>query len=377
MGWERPNVFAPEGVAPELDYTWGKPSWIAWTEREQRAARAAVALFDQTSFGKLLITGRDAVAVLQYLCTANVDVEVGRAVYTGMLNERGGYEADVTITRLAFDEFMLVTSAASPVRDQDWIRRHVGADQHVSVVDVTSSYAVFGVMGPRSRDLLSSLTRADLSDEAFAFSTSQQIDLGYATVRATRLTYVGELGWELYVPADFAVGVYEQLMAAGASFGIEPAGYYTINSMRLEKGYRAFGSDLTPDYTPVDAGLLFACKLKTDIDFLGRAAVEQSRAEGARRKMVSFVLDDPDVMMWGGELVLRDGVAVGQVMSAAWGGTLGACVALAYVWRRDGAAVTPDYLAEGAYEINVGGNVCAATLHTKPPFDPAGERIKR
>ncbi len=314
--------------------------------------------------------------MLQWLCTADVAVQAGRAVYTGLLNERGGYEADVTITRLAHDEFLLVTSAASPVRDLDWISRHIGPDQHVSVVDVTSAYAVLGVMGPASRRLLQSLTRADLSNEAFPFATSREIDLGYATVRATRITYVGELGWELYVPTEFAVGVYELLMSAGAAFGIEPAGYYTINSLRLEKGYRAFGSDLTPDYTPVEAGLLFACKLKTDIDFLGRAAVERSRAEGARRTMVSLVLDDPDVMMWGGELVLRDGLAVGQVMSAAWGATLGAAVALAYVWRRDGAAVTTEDLAQGSYEINVGGRVCPATAHTKPPFDPAGARIK-
>ena len=376
MGWERANVFAPAGVSPELDYTWGKPSWIEWSEIEQKATREDVAIYDQTSFGKLLVTGRDAEALLQWVCTADIAVEPGRAVYTGMLNERGGYEADVTVTRLSHAEFLLVTGSASVARDLDWLRRHVSGDQHVSIVDVTAAYAVYGVMGPRSRELLERLSRADLSDEAFPFSTSQEIDLGHATVRATRITYVGELGWELYVPADFAVGVYEDLFREGADLGVKPAGYYTINSLRLDKGYRAFASDLTPDYTPVEAGLTFACKLTSDIPFVGREAVERSRADGARRRLVSFVLDDPEVMMWGGELVLREGEAVGQVTGAAWSATLGACVALAYVWRRDGGAVTLDHVRSGTYEINVGGSVRPATLHTRSPYDPEGTRIK-
>jgi 4-methylaminobutanoate oxidase (formaldehyde-forming) len=231
-------------------------------------------------------------------------------------------------------------------------------------------------MGPTSRALLQTLTRADLSDDAFPFGTSQLIDLGHSTVRATRITYVGELGWELYVPSEFAVGGYELLRAAGGEFGLTPAGYYTIGSLRLDKAYRAFGAELTPDYNPVEAGLLFACKLKSDIAFVGRAAVEKARADGPRRKLVSLVLDDPEVMMWGGELVLRDGEAVGQVTSAAWSHTLGSGVALAYVWRRDREVVTTDYLTTGRYEVNVGGQQCAATLHTRPPFDPANSRIR-
>ncbi len=377
MGWERVNVFAPAGVTAQLDYTWGKPNWLPWSAVEQRATREHVALYDQTSFGKLLISGRDAEQLLQWLCTADVAVRPGRAVYTGMLNERGGYEADVTVTRLSHDEYMLVTSSGSVQRDLDWIRRHIREDQHVNVTDITSSYAVYGVMGPRSRALLQKLSRADLSDESFPFSTSQQIDLGYATVRATRITYVGELGWELYVPTEFAVGVYELLREAGAEFGLVQAGYYTINSLRLEKGYRAFGSDLTPDYNPVEAGLTFTCKLKSEIAFIGRESVEKAKAGGPRRKLVSFVLDDPDVMMWGGELVLRDGYAVGQVSSAAWGETVNGCVALAYVGRRDGEPVTNEYLTGGSYQINVGGKLCSATVHLRPPYDPAGDKIKR
>jgi len=376
MGWERPNVFAPEGVAPTLEYTWGKPNWLAWSSEEQRRTRDAVALYDETSFGKLLVTGRDAEVLLQRLCTADVAVPVGKAVYTGMLNERGGYEADVTVTRLAHDRYLLVTSSASVVRDRVWIERHTGPDEHVAVTDVSSAYAVYGVMGPRSRELLQRLTRADLAEEAFPFSTSQELDLGYSTVRATRITYVGELGWELYVPAEFAVGVYEDLVSAGEDLGVVDAGYYTINSLRLDKGYRAFGPELTPDHNPVEAGLRFTCKLGGDLDFVGRAAVERVVAEGPRRRLVSFRLDDPDPMLWGGELLLRDGQPAGQVTSAAWSATLGTSVGLAYVWHRDRGPVTAEHVGTGSYAVNVGGRIHAVTVGLKAPFDPANERIR-
>jgi 4-methylaminobutanoate oxidase (formaldehyde-forming) len=314
MGWERANVFAPAGAEP--GYSWGKPNWLEWSAAEQHAARNAVAVFDQTSFSKYLVTGPQALAALQWLCTADIDVRPGRTVYTGMLNAHGKYESDITVTRLACEEFLIFSSAASTERDLDHIRRRLPASG-AAAVDVTSASAVYGVMGPRSRALLSRLTSADLSNEAFGFARSALIDLGHATVRATRLTYVGELGWELCVPAEFAVTVYQDLMAAGADLGAVDAGYYAIESMRLEKGYRAFGRELTPDYNPVEAGLLFACKLKTDIGFLGREAVERARLAGPRQRLVSIVLDDPGIMMWGGELLLRDGVAAGLVTSAA------------------------------------------------------------
>ncbi|MDR2985076.1 MAG: FAD-dependent oxidoreductase, partial [Nocardiopsaceae bacterium] len=304
MGWERANVFAPERQEPVIDYSWGKPSWLGWSAAEQQATRERVAVFDQTSFSKYLITGPEALSSLQWLCTADVDVPPGRTVYTGMLNARGTYEADVTMTRLSGDEFLMFSSAAATERDLDHIRRRLPS-AGATVVDVTSAYAVYGVMGPRSRELLSRLTRADLSSDEFGFGHSREIDLGYATVRATRLTYVGELGWELCSPMEFAVGVYEDLMAAGADLGVVNGGYYAIESLRLEKGYRAFGRELTPDYNPVEAGLLFACKLRTDLGFLGRDAVEKARAAGPRQRLVSVVLDDPEVMMWGGELLLR------------------------------------------------------------------------
>jgi 4-methylaminobutanoate oxidase (formaldehyde-forming) len=376
-GWERPNFFAPPGEAPVIEYSWGAQNWLPWVAAEQRATRAAVAVFDQTSFSKYLLTGPGSERALQWLCTADVAVPPGRTVYTGMLNERGTYESDLTVTRLSADEFLLVSSAATTERDKDHITKRIPRGAHVSLVDVTSAYSVFGVMGPRSRDLLGALSGADLSDEGFPFGASREIDLGYYTVRATRITYVGELGWELYVPADFAVGVYQDLMTAGAAHGLVNAGYYAIEAMRLEKGYRAYGRELTPDYNPVEAGLLFACKLGTDINFLGREAVEKARAEGPPRKLVSLVLDEPAATaMWGGELVLRDGAPVGQVMSGAWGEALGAYVGLAYVRHPEGDVVTSAYLREGSYQVNVAGDIRPATLHLRPPYDPQGTRVR-
>ena len=315
MGWERANFFAPAGVDPAIEYTWGKPNWLPWSAAEQVSTRTGVTVFDQTSFSKYLFVGADAEAALQWLCTADVAVEPGRTVYTGMLNARGTYESDVTVTRIAADEYLIVSSAATTERDKDHIRRNLPAGAHASVVDVTSSLAVFGVMGPQSRALLATLTTADLSNDAFPFGTSQLIPLGYATVRATRITYVGELGWELYVPAEFAVGVYEDLMAAGAEFGVARGGYYAIESLRLEKGYRAFGRELTPNDNPVEAGLLFACKLGTDIGFLGRDAVQRAKADGPLRKAGEFRgrLGRPDAVGRRTDPARRCGLRPGHV----------------------------------------------------------------
>jgi heterotetrameric sarcosine oxidase gamma subunit len=376
MGWERPNFFAPPGEDPVIEYAWGKQNWLPWVAAEQKATRTAVAVFDQTSFSKYLLTGPGSEQALQWLCTADVAVPPGRTVYTGLLNERGTYESDLTVTRLSADEFLLISSAATTERDKDHITKRMPSGTHASLVDVTSAYAVFGLMGPNSRDLLASMSGTDMSDGAFPFGASREIDLGYFTVRATRITYVGELGWELYVPTEFAVGVYLDLMAAGARAGLVNAGYYAIESMRLEKGYRAFGRELTPDYNPVEAGLLFACKLGTGIGFLGREAVEKAKAEGPRRKLVSLVLSDPGTMLWGGELVLRDGVAVGQVTSGAWGETLGSAVGLAYLRHAGGDVVTADYLRAGSYQVNVGGDIRPATIGLRPPYDPAGTRVR-
>lgn len=375
MGWERANWFAPAGVVPEVDYSFGKQNWLPHSAAEHVATREAVALFDQTSFSKYVLKGRDAERVLQYLCTNDVAVPIGRTVYTGVLNERGTYESDFTATRTARDEYLIVTGTAQTTRDLDYLQRGLPDDAHAELVDVTSAYAVFGVMGPNARALLQPLTTADLSNVAFPFGTSRLIDLGYATVRATRVSYVGELGWELYVPTDFAVSVYETLRDAGERHGLVQAGYYAIDSLRVEKGYRAWGRELTPDCSPVEAGLVFACKLNTDIEFRGREVLEALRAHGVRRKLVSFTMDDPEPMLWGSELVLRDGEPVGSLTSSAYGHSVGSAVALGYVSNAVDVA-SREWLTNAKYQVDVAGQLHDATLHLRPPYDPTSSRVK-
>ncbi len=375
MGWERANWFAPHGMERTVEYSFGKQNWLPVSGEEHRATRERVAIFDQTSFSKFTVKGRDAEAALQQLCTNDVAVPPGGVVYTGMLNDRGGYESDFTVTRIAAGEYLVVTSSAQTTRDMDYLQRHIPQTCNAVVVDVSSSFAVFGVMGPSSRQLLQRVSRSDLSNQAFPFSTSRIIDIGYATVRATRITYVGELGWELYVPAEFAVSVYQTLLDAGADLGLAQAGYYAIDSLRLEKAYRAWARDLTPDYSPVEAGLTFACKLGTSIPFRGREAVEAQRRDGVSRRLVSLVLDHPCSTLWGDELILRDGEPVGRLTSGAYGHTLGAAVGLGYVSNAQGLA-TPDWLRAGNYALDISGEVVAATLHLRAPFDPSSARIK-
>ena len=378
MGWERPNYFAPAQVAADdrgAAYAWGRQNWHDWVVAEQEATRGAVALFDQSSFGKLRIAGPDALDLLQWVCTADVDQPVGAVTYTGMLNRRGGYEADVTVTRVAADEWLLLTGAASPTRDADWLRRHRRTDQRVEIEDVTTAYAVFGLMGPRSRELLATLSAADLSDDGFPFATSRPIDLGPALVRATRITYVGELGWELCVPVEFAVGIWDAIVAAGEDFGLRPAGYYAINALRLDKGYRAFGAELGPDRNPVECGLAFTCKLDTDIDFVGRDVVEAVRANGPSRRMVSVVVEDSAAQLWGGELLRREGAPVGQVTSAAYSATLGTCVGLAWVWSTEGP-LGVEALSLPGYAVDLAGSSVRVRLGRKPPHDPQNGALR-
>jgi 4-methylaminobutanoate oxidase (formaldehyde-forming) len=378
MGWERPNAFAPAGTDPHAageGYSWGKPPWLPWSAAEQRATREAVAVFDQTSFSKYVVDGEDALGVLQWACAADVDVPVGSVVYTPLLNARGTYESDLTVTRTAEQEFLLVSSSATTVRDQDWIRRQALPGSRLGVRDVTEEHAVLGVMGPRSRALLSRLTDDDLTDEGFPFATSREVVLGGVGLRASRMTYVGELGWELVVPAPRAGELYDALHEAGADLGLTDAGYHAIESLRLEKGFRAFPRELNPDVTPVEAGLVFATGLENGPDFLGREALAAFRdrvREGAtHRRVVSVVVDDPEPMLWGGELVLQDGHPAGQVTSAAWGETVGACVGLA--WLRVDGPLTSDRLASAAnrgtgFEVDVAGTTYPLRVSMRAPL---------
>jgi glycine cleavage system aminomethyltransferase T/glycine/D-amino acid oxidase-like deaminating enzyme len=376
MGWERANWFAPPGTKPVVEYGWGRQNWFEHSAAEHVAARSGVALFDQTSFAKIAVHGPDAEAVLQHLCSNDVAVPPGQTVYTGLLNDRGGYEADVTVTRLKWNEYLLVTSSSQGVHDLDVLRRGVPAGLHAEFFDVTSAYAVLSVMGPQSRALLSGLSGDDFSAAAFPFGHSREVDLGGLTVRATRLTYVGELGWELYVPSEVAVAAFEKLTEAGPVVGPKLAGYYAIESLRLEKGYRAFGRELGPDTSPAEAGLLFACKLGTAIPFRGREAVERARVAGVSRRLVSLVVSDPEAYAWGGELLLRDDEPVGFASSAAFGHSVGRAVLLGYVERRDGGRADRDWLSEGRYQVAIGGELVEASASLRPPYDPSGARIR-
>ncbi|MGF6647359.1 GcvT family protein [Paraburkholderia sp. GAS82] len=376
MGWERPNFFAPSVAEAKIDYAFGQQNWLPWSGAEHRACREGVALFDMTSFSKFLVKGRDAEEVLQGIVANDVAVPPGTTVYTGMLNERGTYESDFTLTRLAADQYLIVTGSAQTTRDFDYIEKSIPHDRHCTLVDVTGQYAVLAVMGPRSRELLQSISKADWNNDGFPFGQSREVDIGYATVRATRLTYVGELGWELYVPVEFAAGVYETLHTAGKPFGLLNAGYYAIDSLRIEKGYRAWGRELTPDSNPFEAGLSFACKLNREIPFRGREALLKLRDEPLRRRMVVLTADGAaDRMLWGGEAILRNGAPVGFVSSAAFGHTLGCPVAMGYINNPDGVADAA-YLTSGRYEIDVAGDLLPAMVHLKAPYDPRSERVK-
>ncbi|MDO9404051.1 MAG: FAD-dependent oxidoreductase [Polaromonas sp.] len=334
-GWERASYFRPAGAAA-APHTLGMPGWLPWMIDEQRATREAVALYDQSSFSKLLLQGRDALAVLQQLCANEMDVPVGKMVYTPMLNARGGFESDLTVMRQAADRFLIITGSAQTVRDMDWITRHIDPAQHAVLTDVSALYSVLSLMGPNARALLARVSPDDLSPEALKFSWTKEIDLGFARVRAARMSYVGGPGFELYVPVEMTRHVYLALMEAGQDLGLRDAGYYALDALRIEQGRRAWGAELGPDETPWEAGLAFSVRLDKPSGFTGRQALIDQRALPLRKKLVTLVFDSPAVHAWGGESILLDGRTVGEISSAGWSPRAQACVALAYV-RGDAA----------------------------------------
>jgi heterotetrameric sarcosine oxidase gamma subunit len=311
--------------------------------------------------------------VLQRLCANDVDVAPGRLVYTQMLNARGGIEADLTVTRLADEAFLIVTSAAASTHNTHWIRRHLGQARAV-LTDGTSSEAVLGVMGPRSRALLSRLTDADLSNAAFPFLSSREIWLASAPVRAARVTYVGELGWELYVPTEFAGSVYDAVVAAGEDFGLRHAGYHAMDSLRIEKAYRSWGHDLGCEDSPLEAGLAFAVRFDKRAAFVGRDALLAQREKPPARRLVVFVLDDPEPLLYHDEPVWRDGALVGRIASGAYGHTLGRSVGLGWVATPDG--VTEAFVTSGRWEIEIACERRRARAQLAPPYDPKSLRVR-
>jgi len=371
-GWERANWYAAGGVEPRYAYTYGRPSWLPCAAAEHEAVRTAVGLFDQSSFAKFLLQGPDAAAVLGRLCANEVDVPPGKVVYTAMLNAGGGIECDLTVTRLREDTYLVVTSAAVAVHDFDWIQRHLPPDARAVLTDVSSGSAVLGVMGPRARDLLARLTPADLGNAAFPFGTAREIPLAYATVRAARITYVGELGWELYVPTEFAAGVYDALVAEGAALGLRHAGYHAMDSLRLEKGYRSWGHDIGGDDTPLQAGLGFAVAFDKRAPFIGREALLRQRERPLQRRLVQLALRDPEPVLFGDEPIYRDGVLVGRVTSGGYGHTLGRAVGMGYVTAEPG--VDAAWLAAGAFALDLAGTRHAATAQLPPFYDPRSLR---
>ncbi len=338
-GWERANYFRPPGAQRPAD-TLATPGWLPWMREEQRATREAVAVYDQTSFSKLLLQGRDALAVLQRLCANAMDVPVGRMVYTPLLNARGGIESDLTVMRQGADRFLLVTGSAQATRDADWIGRHIAPGEHAVLTDVSALSSVLSVMGPKARELLARVSPDDLSPEALKFAWTREIDLGHARVRAARMSYVGGPGFELYVPVEMARHVYLALCEAGQDLGLRDAGYYALDALRIEQGRRAWGAELGPDETPWEAGLAGSVRLDKAVDFLGRDALLAARGQPLRKKLVSLVVQG-DAWPWGGETVLLEGRPVGEITSAGFSPLAGGCVALGYV-RGDIANVAHD-----------------------------------
>ncbi|MEK9724767.1 MAG: FAD-dependent oxidoreductase [Rhodospirillaceae bacterium] len=373
-GWERPSWFAPDGVEAKDNYSFTRQNWFPHSAAEHQAVRTGVGLIDLSSFAKFRVQGADAAAVLSWISANDVAGDVDRTAYTQWLNARGGIEADLTVTRLAEDDFLVVTSAGAQTRDMNWLRRNTPADARCVATDVTSAYAVLAVMGPKARDVLQPLTPADLSNAAFPFGTSREIELGYTVVRAARLTYVGELGWEIYVPAEMALHVYETLCDAGAAHGMAQVGMYAVNSLRLEKGYRHWGHDISDEETPLEAGLGFAISWDKPGGFIGRNALARQREAGVTKRLAQFMLSDPEPLLYHNEPIYRDGVISGYVTSGMYGHTLGGAIGLGYV-KGDGPLSVDDVMA-GDYQIEVAGRKVAAAVSLRPFYDPKSDRVK-
>lgn len=370
-GWERANWYAENGQDRSYQYSWKRQNWFENSKREHMAIRENAGLYDMSSFGKIRVEGPDAEAFLNHVCGADMSVPAGRIVYTQMLNSRGGIEADVTVTRLSGTAYLMVTPAATRLADQTWMRRNIG-DHRVIITDVTSGEAVLAVMGPNSRDLLGRVSPNDFSNAVNPFGTAQDIEIGMALARAHRVSYVGELGWEIYVPAEFAAHVFETLWDAGQDVGLKLCGLHAMDSCRMEKAFRHFGHDITCEDHVIDAGLGFAAKTAKP-DFIGRDAVLKRKESGPRSRLVQFLLNDPEPMLYHAEPILRDGKVCGYLSSGAYGHALGAAAGLGYVPCEGETAA--DVLAS-TYEIEIAGQRVAAQASLKPMYDPRSERVK-
>jgi 4-methylaminobutanoate oxidase (formaldehyde-forming) len=376
-GWECPDWYAPGVVNPDPgELGWGRLAWFGHWEREHRACREGVIVMDMSFMSKFLVQGRDAGRVLEHVSANRVDGKVGEIVYTQWLDEDGKLQADVTITKLAEDRFFLVATDTAHRHVETWLDKYTPADAHCFVSDVTGAYAQLNVQGPKSRELMQRVTTADLSNAAFPFRASQEIDVGYARVQMNRITYLGELGYELLIPAEQAVHVYDRVVAAGGSLGLEHAGLKALASLRMEKGYRDYGHDIDNTDGPLEAGFGFALDFDKPGGFIGREAVLARRTAGPlERRLVSVLVNDPQPLMYHAEVLRRDGVAVGYLRAASYGHTLGGAVGLAMV-EGHGAEITPAWLAAGAWTVEINGAEYPATVSLRPFHDPSNARIK-
>ncbi len=377
-GWEGADWYDPSGAAPDPGpLTWGRPSWFDWWAQEHRAAREGVICMDMAFMSKFLVQGRDAGRLLQRLSANHVDGDPGVLTYTQWLNEGGTLEADLTVTKLDDERFWVVASDTAHRHVETWMRRHVG-DLHAVVTDVTSGYAQLNVQGPRSRELLQSLTSVDLSNEAFPFRAARQVDIGFARALCVRITYLGELGYELYVPAEQALHVYDRVVAAGGEVGLRHAGLKALASLRMEKGYRDYGHDIDNTDSVLEAGLGFAVSWEhegVEHDFVGRAAVEAKKAEGPlTRRLVQVLLTDPEPMLHHAEPVRRDGKPVGYLRAASYGHTLGGAVGLAMVHAAE--ALDRAWVEGAEWDVEVNGKLVPARASLRPLYDPTNARIK-
>ncbi|HIF97816.1 MAG TPA: FAD-dependent oxidoreductase [Myxococcales bacterium] len=373
-GWERPNFYAPKGEKAEYRYSYARQNFFPWTAEEHRATREGVGLYDQTSYAKFLLQGPEAESVLQRVSAADLATPMGKVVYTQWLNASGGIEADLTVTRIDEEIFLVVTTAATRFRDFHFLKAAIGGAQAI-LTDVTSGLATLGIMGPDSRELLGRVTSADLSNASFPFATSQEIELDYGLVRAMRITYVGELGWELYIPTEFALHVFDAIMREGEALNLKLCGFHAMASCRLEKGYRHWGHDIGPEDSPLEAGLGFAVGWAKDANFVGREALEAQKKRGLERRLLQFQIHDPEVMLYHDEPIYRDGERMGLTTSGGWGHTLGAAVAMGYAKGEPGS-LNANWIRSGEWEIEVAGKRYPASASLRPSYDPASQRVR-
>ncbi len=376
-GWEAPSWYAPSGVEAKVDkLSWGRMNWWPYWEAEHRACREAVVLTDMSFMSKFLVQGRDAGPALDYISANRVNGETGRITYTQWLNEDAMLEADLTVAKLEDDKFLVVVTDTMHRHAETWLRRHIPDDAHAFVTDVTSALTQINVQGPNSRDLLQALTSTDLSNTAFPFRTAREIDIGVARVLCVRITYVGELGYELYVPCDQAVHVYDSLVEEGEAHGLRHAGLSALGSLRLEKGYRDYGHDIDNTDNAFEVGLGFAVALDKPNGFIGQnAAKAQKAGVPCTRRLIQVLVRDPEPLLWHAEVVHRNGKPVGYVRAGSYGHTLRGAVGLAMIEGGD-EPVTADYLATGTWEIDIAGNLYPCECSSRPMYDPKMERIK-